>query len=304
MGPIQEFHSGYIAVVGKPNVGKSTLINALLHQKVAAVSPRPQTTRRRQLAILTLEAAQLVFIDTPGLHRPRHKLGEFLNQEADEAMKGIDVVLWLVDVHSEPSEEDMDVAARLNSLTPSTPLILAANKVDLADEGVCARNVGMYGALLKRDYRPIKISATRQDGLQELVSLLIASCPARPAEYDPDQITDLYEREIAADLIREAALLQLRDEVPHALAVRVDEFRERPNGISYIAVTLLVERESQKGIVIGERGKMLKRIGTNARREIESMTGRKVFLQMRVKVERDWRNDTASLHQLGYRLKT
>lgn len=304
MGPSQEFHSGYIAVVGRPNVGKSTLINALLHQKVAPVSPRPQTTRRRQLGILTLEVAQLVFIDTPGLHRPRHKLGEFLNQEADEAMKGVDVVLWLVDAGAQPSEEDMDVAARLNSLGPSIPLILAANKVDLVDEGTCARNLVAYGALLKRGNTPIKISATRHDGLQELVSLLIACCPARPAEYDQDQVTDLYEREIAADLIRESALLQLRDEVPHALAVRVDEFRERPNGVSYIAVTLLVERESQKGIVIGESGKMLKRIGTHARREIESMTGRKVFLEMRVKVERDWRNDAASLHQLGYRLKT
>ncbi len=304
MGPSQEFRSGYIAVVGKSNVGKSTLINALLHQKVAAVSPRPQTTRRRQLGILTLEAAQLVFIDTPGLHRPRHKLGEFLNQEVDEAMKGVDVVLWIVDIASEPSEEDADVAARLNSLSPKTPLILAANKVDLVDEGASAQNVDAYGSLLKHGYTPIQISATRHDGLQELVHLLIASCPARPAEYDRDQITDLYEREIAADLIRESALLQLRDEVPHALAVRVDEFRERPNGVCYIAVTLLVERESQKGIVIGESGRMLKRIGTNARREIESMTGRKVFLEMRVKVERDWRNDAASLHDLGYRLKT
>ncbi len=300
---MSDFRSGFIAVVGRPNAGKSTLINALLGQKVAAVSPRPQTTRRRQLGILTLTDAQLVFIDTPGIHAPRHKLGEFLNQEAEEALQGNDVVLWIVDASQEPSEDDRRIAALLKTLRASMPLVLVANKVDLLSAEQRQPAITPYRELTKPDAHVVQISALKSEGLQDLLSLLISLLPVRPPDFDEDQITDLYEKEIAADLIREAALLKLRDEVPHSIAVRIDEFSERPNGVAYIAATLLVERDSQKGIVIGEGARMLKQIGTLARQQIEAMGGHPVYLQLRVKVEKDWRNNESVLKRLGYKLK-
>ncbi|MBE0672345.1 MAG: GTPase Era [Anaerolineales bacterium] len=292
-------HSGFVAIIGRPNVGKSTLVNALLGQKIAAVSPRPQTTRRRQLGILTLENAQIVFVDTPGIHHARHKLGEFLNYEAEEALAGVDVILWLVDSSSAPTEDDIHIAELLNKIPPRTHRLLVLNKIDTigADE-VSARSEEY--ARLWDQATVKKVSAEKRLGLGELLETLIQSLPQRPAEYPEEQITDAYERDIAADLLREACLLQLRDEVPHSLAVRVDEFKERENGMAYIAATIFVERESQKGIVIGEGGKMLKSIGSAARKEIEEMGGRKVFIELRVKVSKDWRNNQNALNQFGY----
>ncbi len=298
-----DFRSGFIAVIGRPNAGKSTLINALLGQKIAAVSPRPQTTRRRQLGILTHGDAQLIFVDTPGVHSPRHKLGEFLNQEAEEALEGADVILFLADASAEPAEDDIRIAALLERAPRRTPLVLAANKIDLVQAEALTLRLEAYQALVHREAEVAAISAARGDGLDELVNLLIGHCPVRPPEFDGEQITDLYEREIAADLVREAALLKLRDEVPHGIAVRVDEFKERGNGMVYIAATIFVERESQKGIVIGEGGKMLKQIGTAARKQIEEMGGHKVFLELRVKVEKDWRSNENVLKRLGYKIK-
>ncbi len=300
---MDDFRSGFIAVVGRPNAGKSTLINALLGQKVAAVSPRPQTTRRRQLGILTHPDAQLVFVDTPGIHAPKHKLGEFLNQEAEEALQGVDAVVWIVDISQPPTDDDRRIAGLLKALPAKLPVVLAANKIDLVPGDERPEAVGRVRSLLGESARVVEISALQSQGLDALVSFLDSLLPVRPPEFDEEQITDLYEREIAADLIREAALLKLRDEVPHGIAVRIDEFSERPNGVNYIAATIFVERESQKGIVIGEGGKMLKSIGTKARQEIEAMGGRQVFLQLRVKVEKDWRNNESVLRRLGYTLK-
>jgi GTPase len=299
-----DFRSAFVAIIGRPNVGKSTLVNALLRQKIAAVSPKPQTTRKRQLGILTTDTAQLVFVDTPGIHQPRHKLGTFLNQEAEESLEGVDVIVWLVDVSVKPTEEDKQIASLLERLPRRTPLVLAANKIDLISEDRVTSNLEAYQAALKKEAQVIAISAAQNQNLDQLETLLISLAPIRPPEFDEEQVTDSYERDIAADLIREASLLKLREEVPHGVGVRVDEFAERENGMLYIAATVFVERESQKGIVIGEGGKMLKQIGSAARKEIEEMGGRPVFLELRVKVLKDWRNDENALRRLGYKLNT
>jgi GTP-binding protein Era len=298
----QQFRSAFVAIIGRPNVGKSTLVNALLGQKIAAVSPKPQTTRKRQLGILTTDNAQLVFVDTPGIHSARHKLGTFLNQEAEEALEGVDVILWLVEIPARPQEEDVQIAALLSRVRSRVPIVLAANKIDLIGPDMLAAKLQAYAGLLDKQVHIISISATRNENLDELQNLLISLAPIRPPEYDEEQITDSYERDIAADLIREACLLQLREEVPHGVGVRIDEFTERENGMLYIAATIFVERESQKGIVIGEGGKMLKQIGSSARKEIEEMGGRPVFLELRVKVLKDWRNNEEALRRLGYKI--
>ena len=297
---MSEHRSGFVAIIGKPNVGKSTLVNALLGQKIAAVSPRPQTTRVRQRGILTLPDAQIVFVDTPGLHKSKHKLGEFLNQEAQEALDGVDLILWLVDSSTSPTEEDLNIADLLNKLTRRTQVLLVLNKVDMLQADAESARENEYSKLLSKATTVLKVSATKRLGLGEMIETLIQLLPKREAEYPEDQITDLYEKEIAGDLIREACLLKLREEVPHSLAVRIDEFKERENGMAYISATILVERESQKGIVIGEGGKMMKAIGSAARKEIEEMGGRKVFLELRVKVEKDWRDNPNALRVLGY----
>jgi GTP-binding protein Era len=297
------FRSGFIAILGKPNVGKSTLVNALLGQKIAAVSPRPQTTRRRQLGILTLPEAQLVFVDTPGVHAPRHKLGQFFNQEAKEALDGVDVVLFLVDASVEPDDEDKLAASLLWSLRRRPDLILGLNKIDKVPAPELDLVQPMYQALVPEAVA-LAFSAASRHGLKELLEALTARLPVRPAEFPEEQITDLYEREIAVELIREAALVFLQQEVPHALAVRLDEFSERENGNAYIAATLLVEHDSQKGIVIGENAAMLKKIGSAARKEIEVMSGRKVFLELRVKVAKDWRDDEVALRRFGYKIRS
>ena len=296
------FRSGFIALLGKPNTGKSTLVNALLGQKIAAVSPRPQTTRRRQLGILTTETAQFVLVDTPGVHPPRHKLGQFLNQEAGEALDGVDLVLFLVDASTDPDDDDRGIAGLLTSLRRRPDIVLGLNKADLVSESALEARRAAYQALVP-DASAVVFSAATRRGLDELLAALEARLPERPPEFPEDQLTDSYEREIAADLIREAALIALRDEVPHSLTVRIDEFKERSEQVAYIHATLFIERDSQKGIVIGEGGKMLKRIGTAARQEIERMSGRKVYLELRVKVEKDWRNDEAALRRFGYKLK-
>jgi GTPase len=300
---MSEFRSGFIAILGRPNVGKSSLVNALLGQKVAAVSPKPQTTRKRQLGILTTDNYQLVFVDTPGIHNPRHKLGQFLNQEAQEALEGVDVLLWLVDASAKPADEDKQISALLGSAPRRIPLVLAANKIDLVLPEALDARVETYRALLNKEPQVVLISVTENQNLEQLTELLVSLSPVREPEFDPEQVTDSYERDIAADLIREACLLNLRDEVPHGVGVRVDEFAERENGMLYIAATIFVERNSQKGILIGEGGKMMKTIGSQARKEIEEMGGHPVYLELRVKVLKDWRNDENAMMRLGYKIK-
>jgi GTP-binding protein Era len=295
------YKSGYVAVVGRPNVGKSTLVNAFLKQKIAAVSPRPQTTRRRQLGILTSDAAQVIFVDTPGLHQPVHKLGEYMNQVAVDALADADVILWMVEANAKPTQEDQAVAVRFAEMRSRGPLnlLLALNKIDLVPEETRAARREAYLALLP-GVPAIEVSATSGFQVDLLLRELIQRLPNGPAYFDADQVTDLYERDIAADLIREASLRHLREEVPHAIGVRIDEYKERGEDTAYIAATLLVERETHKSIVIGKGGDMLKKIGVTARKEIEGMCGRTVFLDLHVKVHENWRDNPYLLRSLGY----
>jgi GTP-binding protein Era len=292
--------SGFIAVMGRPNVGKSTLLNRLLRQTIAAVSPKPQTTRLQQLAILTLPGAQLVFIDTPGLHNPQHKLGELMNQDALFALDDADLVLLVLDGSKPPGEEDLLFGEALSALKHKPPVLLALNKLDRISPGDLNDRIAQYQALIP-EASLITISALSGQNLTQLEDHLIQLLPEGPQLYPEDQVTDLYEREIAADLIRASAMSLLEKELPHVIAVRIDEYKEREGGNAYIEATLFVERESQKGIVIGEGGKMIKKIGSAARREIESMSDRKVFLRLRVKVKKNWRNDTNALRLFGFK---
>jgi GTPase len=299
MKTITPFKSGFVSLVGRPNVGKSTLLNGLMEQKIAAVSPRPQTTRRKQLGILSTDACQIIFMDTPGIHQPHHKLGEYMNEVATATLKDADVLLWIVDASQPPNEEDKLVASRLVEAVPLPPVLLMLNKADLVKAEARPARQSEYQTLFSAA-TPMWISASGHECRQQILDALLAHLPEGSPFYDPDQVTDLYERDIAADLIREAALIHLRDEIPHSIAVRVDDYLEKTEGNAHINATILVERESHKGIVIGKGGEMIKKIGTSARQEIEKMSGRKIYLELRVKEKKNWRNDPDSLRLLGY----
>lgn len=298
--PAQSPHkSGFVAVMGRPNVGKSTLLNALLGQKIAAVSPRPQTTRRRQLGILTLPQAQIVFTDTPGVHLPKHKLGQAMNEAARETLQDADLIFFLVDASQPPTDEDRLLAGWIAEAQRASATLLVLNKIDLLTlEEIANRRAAYLELLPAAEVFPI--SAARGDYRGDLLARVIARLPEGPEFYPDDQITDLFEREIAADLIREVCLVHLRDEIPHGIIVRVDDYKDRDEGQAYVAATLFVERETHKPIVIGQGGAMIKKLGMAARQEIEALTGRKVFLELRVKVRKNWRDDDEALRWFGF----
>lgn len=294
------YRSGFVAIVGKPNVGKSTLVNAWMGVRLAAVSPKPQTTRNRILGILTRPEAQVIFVDTPGIHLPRTALGEFMVSQARQAIPDADLAVMVADLSTPPTPADEEVA-RLVARAVQIPAFLVLNKADLVTEEEHTAREKAYDALGQFD-ATFTVSALQGGGLDELLGRIIQALPEGPRFYPPDQLSDQQERFVAAEMIREQALLHLEQEVPHALAVLVDDFVEQENGRLHIAANLFVERDSQKGIVIGRGGAMLKAIGTSARQALEAFFGCPVYLEMWVKVRHNWRRDPQMLRQLGYRM--
>lgn len=302
-----DHRSGFVAVVGKPNVGKSTLMNAYLGQKIAIVSPKPQTTRNRLLGILTLATergdlanAQIIFVDTPGIHQPLHKLGEYMVETAVRAIPDADVVLFLVDVSHPPGEEDRQIAEIL-AAQGQVPILLTLNKADLVPPEQVASHQAAYQALGSFDDR-LLVSALQGDNLDQLLKAIVERLPLGPLYYPEEQVTDQQLRFMAAELVREQVLRHLRQEIPYSVAVVVDQFKERSEEMTYISANVFVERETQKAIILGEGGRMIKRIGRDARQEIEHLLGTRVYLELWVKVKKKWRKDERELRRLGYAL--
>lgn len=297
----EDHRSGVVAVVGRPNVGKSTLINRLLRQKIAIVSPKPQTTRRRQLGIYTDAQSQILFVDTPGLHAPQHKLGEYMVKVAEAAFRDADVILLLLDVSELPERADTYIAETVARLRDQTPVVLALNKADLLTPENREANLAAHTALIPHE-GAFPISALTGDGVSDLLDDLVRRLPTGPRYYPADDLSDVNMRFIAAEAIREKIMLLTDQEIPYSVAVEVDSYKERSADMTYISALIYVERDSQKGIVIGKGGELIKKISTSARTELEAMLGTKVFLDLRVKVLKNWRSDEKLMQRLGYRL--
>jgi GTP-binding protein Era len=289
--------SGFVSIVGRPNVGKSTLLNRILGRKIAAVTPKPQTTRRRLLGIKTLDAAQVLFLDTPGIHTARDLMTERMVECAVATLGEGDVALWVVDASSGLTAADRDVAARLPK--PPRPLVVALNKIDAVGKPRLLPIIAAVAALIPE--RPVvPVSATTGENVDELLRTLVALLPEGPRYYPPDELTDEPERAVAAEIVREKVMLATRDEVPYAVAVSIDAFEEKPErGLVVITATIHVARDSQKPIVIGERGARIKAIGQSARRELEALLGARVFLELYVRVQADWTTHPGRLREFG-----
>jgi GTPase len=296
----EDHRAGFVAVVGRPNVGKSTLINAILNQKIAIVTPKPQTTQRQQLGIYTVPHGQIILVDTPGLHRPQHKLGEFMVQIAENALRDADVILWVLDVSAPPGAAERQIAETIAH--SGTPVILALNKVDLlADDPQSAERLSEHEALVQHE-KAIPLSALHATGIETLIATLFGLLPLGPRFFPADQVSEVNLRYLAAETIREQVMLATEQEIPHAVAVEISEYKERSEDMTYISATLYVERESQKGILIGQGGSMIKRLGQAARQELESALQTQVYLDLRVKVLKNWRSNEDFMRRLGYRL--
>jgi GTP-binding protein Era len=294
----KKHYSGFAAIVGRPNVGKSTLTNHLIGEKIAIMSDRPQTTRNKIMCIMNTDNAQIMFLDTPGIHKPHHKLGEYMVRTAESTLKEVDVILFVVDASEKRGAGEEYITELLQKV--KTPVILVVNKIDkLQDKDKLFRIIDSYSKTY--DFAAIvPVSALEDEEFPGLVAEITKHLPEGPAYFPDDMITDQPERVIAAEMIREKILLLTRDEIPHSIAVEVEEFKERDNDDVYIRATIFVERDSQKGIVIGAKGSLLKKIGQQARADIEGLLGCKVFLDLWVKVKADWRNKDKALKQFGY----
>ncbi|MCR5747235.1 MAG: GTPase Era [Lachnospiraceae bacterium] len=291
------FRSGFVAIVGRTNVGKSTLMNHLIGMKIAITSGKPQTTRRRLKTVYTNDKGQIIFLDTPGIHLAHNKLSEYMDSTAYSSVDDVDLILFVVEPETYIGKGEQQMIARITE--SKKPVVLAVNKSDTVDKERIAKVAETYEKALKID-KTVAVSALKGIGIEELTDVLIGLLPEGPALYDEDTLTDETERDICAEIVREKALRILRDEVPHGIAVSVERFKERDDGIIDIDAEIICDRDSHKGIIIGKKGSMLKRIGTESRKDMEELLEAHVNLKLFVKVRKDWRQNTGILKSLGY----
>lgn len=294
----QQYKSGFATLIGRPNVGKSTLMNHLIGQKIAITSNKPQTTRNRIQTVYTSEEGQIVFVDTPGIHKAKNKLGEYMVTVAERTLSEVDVILWLVEPTTFIGAGEQHIAEQLRKT--NTPVILVINKIDTVKKEEILKSIAAYKDIC--DFAEIvPCSALKGDNTDDLIQAIMKYLPYGPQFYDEDTVTDQPERQIVAELIREKALRSLNEEVPHGIAVSIDQMKARKKGgIIDIDATIICERDSHKGIIIGKQGAMLKKIGSMARPEIEEMLDSKVNLKLWVKVKKDWRDSDFLIKNFGY----
>ncbi|SDT36720.1 GTP-binding protein Era [Paenibacillaceae bacterium GAS479] len=294
----KKFRSGFVGIVGRPNVGKSTLMNKMIGQKIAIMSDKPQTTRNKIHGVLTRDNSQIVFLDTPGIHKPNSKLGDYMIKAAEGALSEVEAVLFLVDVADGFGGGDRFIIERLKSV--KTPVFLILNKIDKIDDEKLMQTIIQYKDMM--DFAEIiPISALQGNNIDTLLNQLDRYLPEGPQYYPADQVTDHPEQFVCAEMIREKILQKTREEIPHSIAVTIEDMKVQENGVVHIGAVIYVERDSQKGIIIGKQGALLKEVGRGARRDIEALLGSKTFLELWVKVKKDWRNQDRVLRDLGYR---
>lgn len=295
----KKFESGFVALIGRPNVGKSTLMNQIIGQKIAITSKKPQTTRNKIQTVYTCDEGQIVFLDTPGIHKAKNKLGEYMVNVAEKTLKEVDVIMWLVEPDTFIGAGEQHIAEQLKDI--KVPVILVINKIDTVDKDEILKFIDAYRKILDFD-EIIPASALRGNNVDTVVEQIFKYLPEGPMYYDEDTVTDQPMRQIVAELIREKALHALDEEIPHGIAVTIEKMKKRQNKDIYdIEATIICERDSHKGIIIGKKGSMLKKIGTNARYEIEQQLDMKVNLQIWVKVRKDWRDSELLMKNYGYK---
>lgn len=292
--------SGFVTLIGRPNVGKSTLMNHLIGQKIAITSDKPQTTRNRIQTVYTDERGQIIFLDTPGIHKAKNKLGEYMVSVAEHTLKEVDVILWLVEPSTFIGAGERHIAEQLNKV--KTPVMLVINKIDTVKKDEILTFIAAYKDICNFA-KIIPVSALKEINIDDVKDCIFKYLPEGPQFYDEDTVTDQPMRQIAAELIREKALRMLDDEIPHGIAVVIDQMKERPNGLIDIDATIVCERESHKGIIIGKNGGKLKKIGTSARTEIQNLMDTQVNLKLWVKVRKEWRDSDLYMKNYGYNPK-
>ena len=297
----KQLKTGFVTLIGRPNVGKSTLMNSLIGQKIAITSDKPQTTRNRIQTVYTDERGQIIFLDTPGIHKAKNKLGEYMVTIAEHTLKEVDVILWLVEPSTFIGAGERHIAEQLNKV--NTPVILLINKIDtVKNQDEILTFIAAYKDICKFA-EIVPVSALKKKNTDLLTELLFKYLPYGPQYYDEDTVTDQPMRQIAAELIREKALRLLNDEIPHGIAVTIEQMKERDNGIMDIEASIVCERDSHKGIIIGKGGRMLKKIGSAARKEIEDLVETQVNLKLWVKVRKEWRDSEMYMKNYGYDVK-